>query len=227
MSTLHQRLLPRSPQARRMLALAILVTVIVLPIMAIAALAWTGHRHYDDATFKMTRQLKSQSSANAARPQLLETVELLKGKDIKKYFLKGGTPALAGAELQEVVKAIAEQNSGRVLSVQSLPHKDADGYRQLSASVQMSVSVPNLRTILYTLESKEPYIFVDGLKITSQAGFGFKPAPGAPEVEHFVQMDVTGIAPLAVVDVPASTSPASAGKASTNAETRKPVGGKT
>jgi len=94
MSTLRQRL---SPRGRRMLAISILVAVILLPIAGVAALAWTGHRHYDDALFKMTRQLKSQSSANAARPQMLETVELLKGKDIKKYFLKGGTPALAGA----------------------------------------------------------------------------------------------------------------------------------
>jgi general secretion pathway protein M len=144
-------------------------------------------------------------------------VEILKAKDIKRYFLKGGTPALAGAELQEFVKSVAEQNSARVLSVQTLQHKDVDGYRQLSASVQMSVSVPNLRTILYALESKEPYVFVDGLKVTSQAGFGFKPAPGAPEVEHFVQMDVSGIAPLAVAEPvagsPSGTSPSATPKA--------------
>ncbi len=224
MSTLRQRL---SPRGRRLLAISILAAIILLPIAGIAALAWTGHRHYDDALFKMTRQLKSQSSANAARPQMLETVELLKGKDIKKYFLKGGTPALAGAELQELVKSIAEQNSGRVLSVQSLPHKDADGYRQLSATVQMSISVPNLRSILYALESREPYIFVDGLKVTSQAGFGFKPAPGAPEVEHFVQMDVSGIAPLAVVEAPTTTTSASAGKSPANTEPKKSAGGKT
>ncbi len=224
MSTLRQRL---SPRGRRMFAIGILIAVILLPIAGIAALAWTGHRHYDDALFKMTRQLRSQSSANAARPQMLDTVELLKGKDIKKFFLKGGTPALAGAELQELVKSMAEQNSGRVLSVQSLPHKDADGYRQLSATVQMSVSVPNLRSILYALESREPYIFVDGLKVTSQAGFGFKPAPGAPEVEHFVQMDVSGIAPLAVTEAPVSTSPASAGKSTNSAEPKKSAGGKT
>ncbi len=224
MSTLRQRL---SPRGRRLLAIGILAAIILLPIAGIAALAWTGHRHYDDALFKMTRQLKSQSSANAARPQMLETVELLKGKDIKKYFLKGGTPALAGAELQELVKSIAEQNSGRVLSVQSLPHKDADGYRQLSATVQMSVSVPNLRSILYALESREPYIFVDGLKVTSQAGFGFKPAPGAPEVEHFVQMDVSGIAPLAVVEAPTTTTSASAGKSPAITEPKKSAGGKT
>ena len=197
MSTLRQRLSPRS---QRTLAIAILSAAILVPIAAVAALAWVGHRHYDDAIFKMSRQLKSQSAANAARPQLLQTVEVLKAKEIKKYFLKGGTPALAGAELQEFVKLVAEQNSGRVLSVQTLPHKDVDGYRQLSASVQMSVSVPNLRSILYALESTEPYVFVDGLKVTSQAGFGFKPAPGAPEVEHFVQMDVSGIAPLAVAE---------------------------
>ena len=219
MSTLRQRL---SPRGQRVLAIAILCAAILLPIAAISALAWVGHRHYDDAIFKMTRQLKSQSAANASRAQLLQTVELLKAKDIKKYFLKGGTPALAGAELQEFVKSVAEQNSGRVLSVQTLPHKDVDGYRQLSASVQMSVSVPNLRSILYALESKEPYVFVDGLKVTSQAGFGFRPAPGAPEVEHFVQMDVSGIAPLASAD------PVAGGVSGTSPSSpSKPAGGKT
>jgi general secretion pathway protein M len=219
MSTLRQRL---SPRGQRVLAIALLCAAILLPIAAIVVLAWVGHRHYDDAIFKMTRQLKSQSAANASRPQLLQTVEILKAKDIKKYFLKGGTPALAGAELQEFVKSVAEQNSGRVLSVQTLPHKDVDGYRQLSASVQMSVSVPNLRTILYALESKEPYVFVDGLKVTSQAGFGFKPAPGAPEVEHFVQMDVSGIAPLAVAE-PVAGSPSGTSLSATP----KAAGGKT
>lgn len=219
MSTLRQRL---SPRGQRALASVIFCAAILLPAAAIAALAWVGHRHYDDAIFKMTRQLKSQSTANASRPQLLQTVELLKAKDIKKYFLKGGTPALAGAELQEFVKSVTEQNSGRVLSVQTLPHKDVDGYRQLSASVQMSVSVPNLRAILYALESKEPYVFVDGLKVTSQAGFGFKPAPGAPEVEHFVQMDVSGIAPLAV------TEPVTGSASGTSPiAPPKPTGGKT
>ena len=219
MSTLRQRL---SPRGQRALAVAILGAAILLPTAAIAALAWVGHRHYDDAIFKMTRQLKSQSTANAGRPQLLQTVEILKAKDIKKYFLKGGTLALAGAELQEFVKSVAEQNSGRVLSVQTLPHKDVDGYRQLSASVQMSVSVPNLRTILYALESKEPYVFVDGLKVTSQAGFGFKPAPGAPEVEHFVQMDVSGITPLAATEPVAGSASGTSPSA-----TPKPAGGKT
>jgi general secretion pathway protein M len=224
MSTLRQRL---SPRGQRVLAVTILCAAILLPIAAITALAWVGHRHYDDAIFKMTRQLKSQSAANASRPQLLQTVELLKAKDIKKYFLKGGTPALAGAELQEFVKSVAEQNSGRVLSVQTLPHKDVDGYRQLSASVQMSVSVPNLRTILYALESKEPYVFVDGLKVTSQAGFGFKPAPGAPEVEHFVQMDVSGIAPLMVAEPVAGSAPGASPGVGTPSAAPKPTGGKT
>ncbi len=224
MSTLRQRL---SLQQQRIFAIAILIAAILLPVAAVGALAWIGHRHYDDAIFKTTRQLKSQSAANAGRPQLLQTVELLKAKDIKKYFLKGSTPALAGAELQELVKAVAEQNSGRVLSVQMLPHKDVEGYRQLSASLQMSVSVPNLRAILYALESREPYVFVDGLKVTSQAGFGFKPAPGAPEVEHFVQIDVSGIAPLVVADpVAAGTLPASPNPATTGA-LPKATGGKT
>lgn len=199
MTTLIQRL---SPKQRRGFAIALLLLVILLPLAAVAALAWMGHRHYDDTLFTMTRQLKSQSAMNATRPKLLEAVEVLKAKDVKKYFLKGGTPALAGAELQDLVKAVIEQNSGRVQSVQTLPHKDADGYRQLSATIQMSINVPNLRNSLHALESKEPYLIVDNLTIRSQSGFGYKPPPGAPEQEHFVQFDVSAYVPLVVAEPP-------------------------
>jgi TRAP-type C4-dicarboxylate transport system permease small subunit len=53
MSTFRQRL---SPRGQRVLAIAILCAAILLPIAAIAALAWVGPRHYDDAIFKMTRR---------------------------------------------------------------------------------------------------------------------------------------------------------------------------
>jgi general secretion pathway protein M len=195
-----------SPKQKRVLALALLFLVIVLPIAAIAGLAWMGHRHYDGALFTMTRQLKSQSAINSTRPQLLEAVELLKAKDIKRYFLKGASPALAGAELQDLIKAVVEQNSGRVQSIQTLAHKDSEGYRQLTATVQMSVNVPNLRNALHALESREPYLFVDNLTIRSQSGFGYKPPPGAPEQEHFVQMDVSAFVPLPSTDVSGSTN---------------------
>jgi general secretion pathway protein M len=205
MSGVSQRF---SPKQRRGLAILILALAVLLPVAAVAALAWTGHRHYDDALFTMTRQVKSQMAINATRPKLMEAVEVLKAKDVKKYFLKGGTPALAGAELQDLVKAVLEQNGGRVQSIQTLAPKDVEGYRQLSATIQMSINVPNLRRSLHAIESKEPYLFVDNLTIRSQSGFGYKPPPGAPEQEHFVQFDVFAFTPPAVSDNASAVSPA-------------------
>ncbi len=217
MSAFSQRLAPKS---RRVLAIVLLLLLVLLPIAAVAALAWVGHRHYDDTLFGMTRQLRGQTAQNATRPKLLEAVEVLKGKEVKKYFFKGSTPALAGAELQDLVKAVVEQNGGRVQTVNTPPHKDADGYRQVMASFQLSINVPNLRNTLYALETKEPYIFVDNLTVRSQSGFGYKPPAGAPEQEHFVTFDVSAFAPLTVAEpAPAIAAPPAATPA-------KPTGAK-
>ena len=179
----------RTPRANRLAALVILAFLVVTLIALIAVPTYLAREHYDAANAKSSRLLGAYKSLNQARPMLLQSVELLRAKDAKKFYLKGATPALATAELQDIAKAIIENNGGRLLSTQAIANKEESGYRQVSTKIQMSVNIQNLRRVLYALESKEPYLLIDGLRVQAQVPAGFKPAPGI-EPDMFVEFDV-------------------------------------
>jgi general secretion pathway protein M len=191
-----------SPRARRVAAIALFILLTLLIIAAVAVPSWFLYQRYQEKEAMMTRQLSSYTALNQLRPKMMQAVEALKAKETKKYFLKGTTPGLAGADLQDVVKALIESNNARVFSAQLLPHKDDNGYRLVAATISMSSTIQNLRQVLYAIESREPYLTIDNISIRSQVPSGFKPAPGA-EPDMFIQFDVSGLAPIvAATDTP-------------------------
>ena len=197
----------KTPRANRAAALSLLAVVVIVVIAAIAVPVYFAHEHYDAANTKMSRLLGAYTALNQTRPRLLRSVEVLRTKDAKKFYLKGATPALASAELQDIVKSIIETSGGRILSSQALANKDDNGYRQIAATMQMSMTIQNLRRVLYAMETKVPYLFVDSLVVRTQVPPGFKPAPGV-EPELFVQFDVAGFTPIAAVPTPAPAAQA-------------------
>lgn len=206
----------RGADKSRAKALGVLALLVLLVVAAIAAPAWFLYDRYDSTARQMARQLKSYTGLNRERPQLLKAVDALKARETRKYFVKGATPALAGADLQDVVKTIVESNNGRVLSSQLLPHKDDNGTRQVNATIQMTANIQNLRQIFYAIEGREPYLFVDNLTIRSQVPSGFKPQPGF-EPDMFVQFDVAGLAPVSAAEQKPADAKAG-GKASAGAK---------
>ena len=207
--------LPHNPRDRRILAVALLVLAMAIIIAAIAVPVVLLNRHYDQNLAKMTRQWKSQSAFNAMHPQVTRALELLRTKEVRKFFLKGTTSALASAELQDQVRQVVEANGGRLISASANPHKDDGAYRYANANFQLNINNVNLRRMLHALESREPYLFSDSLVIRSQVPFGYRPPPGTSEPDLFVQMDVSAIAYIG-----ADASAGAAGSA------RTPGGGK-
>jgi general secretion pathway protein M len=206
----------RTPSANRNAALALLVVAIVIVIALIAGPAWWLYERYESSASMLARQYRSYTSLNQMRPALMKSVEALKARDTKKYFLKGATAALAGAELQDVARGVIEANNGKLLSSQLLAHKDDNGYRQVNATITMMASIQNLRQVLYAMETREPYLFVDNLTVRSQVPSNFKPQPGI-EPELFVQFDVAGLTPIAQT-TPASDAKPAAGKTAAKAK---------
>jgi general secretion pathway protein M len=216
----HAIRLPADPRARRALAAGILVFLAVVVIAAIAVPVVLMHRHYDAAIDRMTRQWQSQSAFSARRQQMAAALEVLKAREPKKLFLKGATAALAAAELQDVVKLAAESNGGRVISVQGLANKEDAGYRTAAATFQLNVNNTNLRRVLFALESQHPYVFIDNLTVRSHTPPGYRPPPGTPEPDLFVQFDASGLA--GVAGEAAATPVASAAGADPAAKGGKP-----
>ncbi len=219
--------LPAEPRKRRWLALALLLTFVTLAIAAVAVPSLLLHRHYDDNIARLSRLVSSQTAFNAQRPRLMEKLAALKLRDVKKMYLKGTSTALALAELQEIVRTTIEANGGRVISaVQGNAAKEEGSFRPVTANFTLSVNNANLRRVLYALETKEPYLFLDTVGIQPNVAPTFRPVPGMVEPDMNIQLEIRGYG-LKVVSEAAPAPGANPEKARSPESVAKDKGGST
>jgi general secretion pathway protein M len=114
-------------------------------------------------------------------------------RDPRKFYLRGGPPALSAAEAQEAIRSIIESGGGRLITMGAPSSKEQGRYRQVTVNVQITANIFALRKILAAVESRTPYLFIDNLLVRTQVPANFRPAPG-DEKEMFVQFDVSGYA---------------------------------
>ncbi len=177
---------------QRALAIALLVVAVVVFLAALLLPVVLLHRHYDNAIASLTDRLDTYRRVAAQAPEYRKALDVMREKDAKRFFLKNTAANLAGAELQELVRAAVEGNGGRITISQNQAAKDDGRYRQIGVNVQFFATTPNLQKILYALETQQPYLVVENLTLRPLNAFrGFRPAAGQePEVN--VQLDVVG-----------------------------------
>jgi hypothetical protein len=193
--------LPLPPKQSRALALALLALALLLGLTLLLAPFVLLHRHYDTAISALENRIEVYRRVAAQSPQLKAGLEALRAKDGRRFFLHNTAPNLAGAELQDLVRAAIENNGGRITTLQTAQPREEGRYRQVGINVQLFATTPNLQKILYTLETNTPYTLVENVTIRPLNAFrGFKPSPGN-EPELSVLLDVSG---FAFADVPKS-----------------------
>ena len=184
--------LPSSRQ--RSLAVMLLVIAVALALTVLLLPLFLLHKHYNDMIAALTDRLDRYGRVAAQAPEYRKALEAMREKNGRRFFLKNSAPNLAGAELQEQVRAAIEGNGGRITTSQNQNPKDDGRFRQILVSVQFFASTPALQKILLALEAQPPYLAVENMTLRPLNGFrGFKPAPGQ-EPEINVQLDVAGFA---------------------------------
>ena len=175
---------------QRALAIAVLVVAVVAMLSVLLLPVVVLHRHYNNAITSLTDRLETYRRVAAQAPEYRKALDVMREKDAKRFFLKNTAANLAGAELQELVRAAVEGNGGRITISQNQAAKEDGRYRQIGLNVQFFATTPNLQKILYALESQQPYLVVENLTLRPLNAFrGFRPGPGQePEVN--VQLDV-------------------------------------
>jgi general secretion pathway protein M len=183
--------LPLPPRQSRALAVGLAVLA-VLAALALLLLPFVLlHRHYDNAIDALQDRIALYRRVAAQAPELKKALDALRARDGHRFFLRNTAPNLAGAELQDVVRAAIESNAGRITTIQIAQPREEGHFRQIGVSVQLFATTPNLQKILYTLETQTPYALVDSITVRPLNAFrGFKPAPGA-EPELSVMLDVS------------------------------------
>ena len=175
----------------RRLALGLLALVIVAVIAAIAIPTWLLHRHYDTALHDYGDRLERYRRIASTRPEVARQLEAMRARDSRRFFLRSGAVALAGAEVNEVVRGVIEQNGGRLISLQAPVPREEGRYRQVTVSVAFTANIQGLRRILNAIENNTPFLFVDNMMVRSQVQSNFRPGPGQ-EPEMYVTVDVSG-----------------------------------
>ena len=183
-----------SPPRQRALAVALAVVAVVIALSLLLVPLVLLHKHYDDTIAALTERLERYRRVAAQAPEYRKSLESMRERDTRRFFLKNTAPNLAGAELQELVRAAIEGNGGRITTSQNQAPRDEGRFRQITVSVQFFASTPSLQKILYAIESGPPYLLVENMTLRPLNAFrGFKPAPGQePEVN--VQLDAAGYA---------------------------------
>jgi len=186
--------LPLPPRQSRVLALALLALAVLLGIALLLTPLLVFHRHYDAAIDVLQDRIEVYRRVAAQTPELKKALEALRAKDGRRFFLHNTAPNLAGAELQDLVRAAIENNGGRITTIQTAQPREDGRFRQVGINVQLFASTPNLQKILYALETQTPYTLIENITVRPLNAFrGFKPAPGN-EPELSVLLDVYGFA---------------------------------
>jgi general secretion pathway protein M len=179
-----------SPARQRALAIGLLVAVIVIVLLAVLGPIVLLHRHYDKALAGTSDRLRVYQRVAAQAPELRVALDAMQQRDGRRFFLKNTATNLAGAELQELVKAAIEGNGGRITTSQNTSPREDGRFRQIGVNVQFFATTPSLQKILLTIETHQPYLIVDNITARPLNAFrGFKPAAGQ-EPELNVQLDV-------------------------------------
>ena len=185
---------PLDPTQSRALAVALLFIAVFLGLSVLLAPFLLMHRHYNEAIDSAQDRLERYRRIAAQGPELQKALDALREKQGRRFFLKNSASNLAGAEMQDLVRAAVENNGGRITTIQIVAARDDGRFRQIGVNLQLFATTANLQKILYAIETQQPYMMVDNLTVRPLNAFrGFKPAPGA-EPEVSVLLDVSGFA---------------------------------
>lgn len=155
------------PVLRKALALVMLGAVISLLWVGLVQPLLARYVAYDASIERSERLLAKYIQVGASAAGLEQLLKQAKAKQSSAGgFLTGGSVELAGADMQERIKAIVEESGGRLRSTQMLAVEEEEtGTRKLGVRVNMAGDIGVLQKVLYDFEAMTPYFFVDKLNL--------------------------------------------------------------
>ncbi len=148
-----------------LIPLALIYLTVVAPYLDYLA---ENRERIEDLKFQLQRLQRAAAKAPLWRRQL-EILESA-GRSGEQHFLKGTTPTLAAAELQNRLGEIIRSAGGETTSTQTLAGKAEGAFTRVAVRVRFTASTPALRRILHTVEAEKPLLIVENLRIRPVRG---------------------------------------------------------
>ena len=149
---------------KRYLALGLLVIAVllfyVLVVESYVSALHSSKEHVADLEFQMQRDTRLIDKKNYYQSMIEQLSDTYVQDEI---FLKSTKSALATAELQQMLKTIANKSEAEVLSSQA-----SGGLKEnqtVSIRARIRTNIFGLQKLLYYLETSTPYLFIDEISI--------------------------------------------------------------
>jgi len=177
----------------RQLAAVLLLLLAAALIWFLGVLPLSAHFERMREEIETARATLGRFTAVAAlQDRLPETQRAGRAASTSAAYLKGEGDQIKSANLQTLLSTIAGENGVRLSSTRALTPVERNNLRLIGVRVQFTANIEQLREILYATESKQPFLFVDGLQVHTVSAMAHDP-------EHAgildVRLDVYGAAP--------------------------------
>jgi general secretion pathway protein M len=155
-----------SQPLRRVLALTLLLAAVALVATGIVLPAVERYQALAGSVADNEAALARFTAAAARLPRLeAEDAALKRALAAQDGFLKATNDSLIAAELQNRIKRAVEANGGQLKSTQILPMSDENGFRKVTARVEIAGDTGALARIWYEMETGAPFLFIDEFDI--------------------------------------------------------------
>ena len=181
----------------RALAVFLVIAAMGAVISAVAAPAYVLYNRYDEARSAAEGRIERYQRISSGKVEYARALDVLKGRESGRFFLKNSAPNLGGAELTDLVRPMLETNGSRLTSIQPVTVKDEGGFRVYSLNVGFNATPSALQKTLYALETSIPYLFVENVTLRATVPRGYKPPPNQ-EPEVSAQLEVQAYGPKTV-----------------------------
>ena len=151
---------------QRQLAVGLLALVIVALLSITALPIWAANASRNEQLADGMDRLQKYEQIAARDETLLPQYEaLIRQQKSAGNHLRSDTPAVAGAELQRMVKSITSANNTQIVSTQIQPFGEELGFVRVSLKVRVRGTLPDLLKSFYDIETDDLYMFLDNVSL--------------------------------------------------------------
>lgn len=158
------------PVVRRALAITLLIAPVCALILWIVQPVVEERRQarlvMEQATISLGRYRQILREHIAMQPLAQVSAD---SRNPGSGFIVAANETLAAVELQNRMRALVESSGGELRSMQMMATRAEDKLRRISLRVQVSLDIVGLRNLIYTTESSDPYVFIDGMELRVRA----------------------------------------------------------
>jgi general secretion pathway protein M len=186
-------MLQLSRSVRQLAAVALLLAVIALvasvTVLPLAACVGGISDQIDNERIALGRF----GAMAALQEKVAEMQRAGRAASESPAYLKGESDSLRAASLQSFMSDLASANGVRLGSTRAMPPREQDDLRLVGTRVQFTADIEQLREMLYTIESSQPFLFVEAVQIRPVSAVAQRDPEYAGLLD--VRLDVFGAVP--------------------------------